>query len=105
MGWAGLMAFVPGFTGLNLGLAPILSERLGLSLGKTSILVVVIVLILSQFLINLAGVRIASRINNVAAGWPSPWPRRPAWPTPTTACSRRSSARERPRGGRLTWPP
>ena len=61
------MAFVPGFTGLNLGLAPILSERLGLSLGKTSILVVVVVLILSQFLINLAGVRIASRINNVAA--------------------------------------
>ena len=74
MGWAGLMAFVPGFTGLNLGLAPILPERLGLSLGKTSILVVVIVLILSQFLINLAGVRIASRINNVAAGWPSPGP-------------------------------
>ncbi len=25
VGWAGLMAFVPGFTGLNLGLAPILS--------------------------------------------------------------------------------
>jgi amino acid transporter len=48
-------------------LAPILSERLGLSLGKTSILVVVVVLILSQFLINLAGVRIASRTNNVAA--------------------------------------
>jgi amino acid transporter len=67
VGWAELMAFVPGFTGLNLGLAPILSERLGLSLGKTSILVVVVVLILSQFLINLAGVRIASRINNVAA--------------------------------------
>ena len=67
VGWAGLMAFVPGFTGLNLGLAPILSERLGLSLSKTSILVVVVVLILSQFLINLAGVRIAARINNVAA--------------------------------------
>jgi hypothetical protein len=67
VGWAGLMAFVPGFTGLNLGLAPILSERLGLSLDKTSILIVVAVLILSQFLINLAGVKIAARINNVAA--------------------------------------
>jgi amino acid transporter len=67
VGWAGLMAFIPGFTGLNLGLAPILSERLGLSLSKTSILVVVVVLTLSQFLINLAGVKIASRINNVAA--------------------------------------
>jgi amino acid transporter len=61
------MAFIPGFTGLNLGLAPILSERLGLSLSETSILVVVVVLTLSQLLINLAGVRIASRINNVAA--------------------------------------
>jgi amino acid transporter len=67
VGWAGLMAFIPGFTGLNLGLAPILSERLGLSLSATSTLVVVIVLTLSQFLINLAGVKIASRINNVAA--------------------------------------
>ena len=44
VGWAGLMAFIPGFTGLNLGLAPILSERLGLSLSETSILVVVVVL-------------------------------------------------------------
>jgi amino acid transporter len=61
------MAFIPGFSGLNLGLAPILSERLGLSLSKTSILVVVVVLTLSQFLINLARVKIASRINNVAA--------------------------------------
>ena len=38
-----------------------------MSLSKTSILVVVVLLTLSQFLINLAGVRIASRINNVAA--------------------------------------
>ena len=67
VGWAGLMAFIPGFTGLNLGLAPILSERLGLSLSATSILVVVVVLVLSQFLINLAGVKITARINNVAA--------------------------------------
>jgi amino acid transporter len=67
VGWAGLMAFIPGFTGLNLGLAPILSERLGLSQGKTSILVVVLVLAASQLAINLAGVKIAARFNNAAA--------------------------------------
>jgi amino acid transporter len=27
VGWAGLMAFIPGFTGLNFGLAPILLNR------------------------------------------------------------------------------
>jgi hypothetical protein len=69
VGWAGLMAFIPGFTGLDLGLAPILSERLGLSLSETSILVVVVVLTLTQFLINLAGVT-CSRTRWAAAG---PW--------------------------------
>ena len=67
VGWAGLMAFVPGFTGLNLGLAPILMQRIGIEITPTSTLVVVVALTLSQLAINLAGVRIASRINNVAA--------------------------------------
>src|SRR4051812_47850628 len=67
VGWAGLMAFTPGFTGLNLGLAPILSSRLGIEITPTNIMVVTIALAVSQLLINLAGVRIASRINNIAA--------------------------------------
>lgn len=67
VGWAGLMAFVPGFTGLNLGLAPILSQRLGIAINSTNILIVTVLLTVSQLLINLAGVKIAARINNVAA--------------------------------------
>jgi amino acid transporter len=67
VGWAGLMAFTPGFTGLNLGLAPILMNRIGVEINPTNVMVVTILLTVSQLLINLAGVRIASRINNVAA--------------------------------------
>jgi amino acid transporter len=67
VGWAGLMAFIPGFTGLNFGLAPVLLNRLGLEITATSTLVVVIVVLASQLAINLAGVRIASRINNAVA--------------------------------------
>jgi len=66
-GWAGLMAFTPGFTGLNLGLSPILLNRLGIGIDTTSIMATTILLTVSQLLINLAGVRIASRINNIAA--------------------------------------
>jgi amino acid transporter len=66
-GWAGLMAFTPGFTGLNLGLSPILLSRLGVEVNVTTIMVCTIALTVSQLLINLAGVRIASRINNIAA--------------------------------------
>jgi amino acid transporter len=67
VGFAGLMAFMPGFTGLNLGLAPILSNRLGIEINPTNMMVVTIVLVVSQLVINLAGVRIAARINNIAA--------------------------------------
>src|SRR5262249_7242662 len=67
VGWAGLMAFIPGFTGLNFGLAPILLERLGLTINPTTTLVVVVLVTLTQLAINLVGVRIAARINNVAA--------------------------------------
>ncbi len=67
VGWAGLMAFIPGFTGLNFGLAPVLLNRLGMEITPTSTLVVVIVVLASQLAINLAGVRIASRINNAVA--------------------------------------
>ncbi len=66
-GWAGLMAFTPGFTGLNLGLAPILLSRLGIDINVTTTMVTTIALTLTQLAINLAGVRIASRINNIAA--------------------------------------
>jgi amino acid transporter len=66
-GWAGLMAFTPGFTGLNLGLSPILLNRIGIGIDTTSIMVTTILLTVSQLVINLAGVRIASRINNIAA--------------------------------------
>jgi amino acid transporter len=67
VGWAGLMAFIPGFTGLNFGLAPILSNRLGIEITPTSTLIVVLIVLASQLAINLAGVRIASRINNAVA--------------------------------------
>ncbi|GAA0967520.1 amino acid permease [Acrocarpospora macrocephala] len=67
VGWAGLMAFIPGFTGLNFGLAPILQERLGLTITPTSTLVVVIVVTLTQLIINLIGVKLAAKINNAAA--------------------------------------
>lgn len=67
VGWAGLMAFIPGFTGLNFGLAPFLLERLGLTITPTSTLVVVVVVTLTQLAINLIGVKVAARINNVAA--------------------------------------
>lgn len=67
VGWAGLMAFIPGFTGLNFGLAPILLERLNLAITPTSTLVVVVIVTLTQLAINLIGVKIAARINNVAA--------------------------------------
>jgi amino acid transporter len=61
------MAFTPGFTGLNLGLSPFLLSRLGIEVSVTTIMLCTILLTVSQLLINLAGVRIASRINNVAA--------------------------------------
>lgn len=67
VGWAGLMAFTPGFTGLNLGLAPILSNRLGIEITPTNMMLVAVALTVTQMAINLAGVAIASRINNVAA--------------------------------------
>ncbi|MEA2519967.1 MAG: hypothetical protein QOF49_2047 [Chloroflexota bacterium] len=66
-GWAGLMAFTPGFTGLNLGLSPILLSRLGVDINVTTVAVTTILLTISQLGINLLGVRIASRINNIAA--------------------------------------
>ena len=67
VGWAGLMAFTPGFTGLNLGLAPILSNRLGIEITPTNMMLVAVALTVVQMGINLAGVAIASRINNIAA--------------------------------------
>ncbi|BDX30156.1 putative amino-acid permease [Mycobacterium antarcticum] len=67
VGWAGLMAFIPGFTGLNFGLAPVLLNRLGIEITTTSTLIVVVVVLVSQLAINLAGVRVASRINNAVA--------------------------------------
>ena len=67
VGWAGLMAFIPGFTGLNFGLAPMLLNRLGIEITPTSTLIVVLIVLASQLTINLAGVRIASRINNAVA--------------------------------------
>ncbi len=67
VGWAGMMAFTPGFTGLNLGLAPILSEKVGIAITPTNLMLVTICLTLSQFVINVIGVKVAARINNVAA--------------------------------------
>lgn len=67
VGWAGLMAFIPGFTGLNFGLAPVLLNRLGLEITTTSTVVVVLIVLATQLGINLAGVRVASRINNAVA--------------------------------------
>ena len=67
VGWAGLMAFIPGFTGLNFGLAPVLLNRLGIEITTTSTVIVVVLVLASQLAINLAGVRIASRINNAVA--------------------------------------
>lgn len=67
VGWAGLMAFIPGFTGLNLGLSPFVLERLGISITPTNILLTTVILCLTELAINLAGVKIAARINNVAA--------------------------------------
>jgi amino acid transporter len=67
VGWGGLMAFTPGFTGLNLGLAPILSNRLGIAITPTNMMLVAVALTVVQMAINLAGVAIASRINNIAA--------------------------------------
>ena len=67
VGWGGLMAFTPGFTGLNLGLAPILSNRLGIALTPTNLMLVAVALTVVEMAINLAGVAIASRINNIAA--------------------------------------
>jgi len=67
VGWAGMMAFIPGFTGLNFGLAPVLLNRLDIEITTTSTLLVVVIVTLTQLAINLAGVRIASRINNAVA--------------------------------------
>jgi amino acid transporter len=67
VGWAGLMAFIPGFTGLNFGVAPILLNRLGFEITTTSTVAVVLIVLATQLGINLAGVRIASRINNAVA--------------------------------------
>jgi amino acid transporter len=67
VGWAGLMAFTPGYTGLNLGLSPLLLNRLGIDITPESVMVTTVLLTLVQMGINLAGVAIASRINNVAA--------------------------------------
>ncbi|GAA0444041.1 hypothetical protein Acor_27190 [Acrocarpospora corrugata] len=61
------MAFIPGFTGLNFGLAPILQERLGLEINPTSTLIVVVLVTFTQLVINLVGVKIAAKINNAAA--------------------------------------
>lgn len=67
VGWAGLMAFIPGFTGLNFGLSPFLLQRLGIEITATSTLVCVLIVTAIQLAINLAGVRVASRVNNVVA--------------------------------------
>jgi len=67
VGWLGLMAFIPGFTGLNFGLAPVLLNVLGIEPSTTTVLIVVFVVTLSQLAINVAGVKIASKINSGVA--------------------------------------
>lgn len=67
VGWFGLMAFIPGFTGLNFGLAPILLNRLGIEINQTTTLITVVAVTLSQLVINVAGVKIAALINTSVA--------------------------------------
>jgi len=67
VGWLGLMAFIPGFTGLNYGLAGILLPKLGIEASAVTLSVAAGIATLTQLVINVAGVRIASRINTTVA--------------------------------------
>jgi amino acid transporter len=67
VGWLGLMAFIPGFTGLNYGLAGILLPKLGVEATAVALSLTAALATITQLLINAAGVRIASRINTTVA--------------------------------------
>ena len=67
VGWLGLMAFIPGFTGLNYGLAGVLLPMVGVDPSAANLSMVAAVATISQLAINIAGVRIASRINTTVA--------------------------------------
>ncbi len=67
VGWLGLMAFIPGFTGLNFGLGSVLLTRLGIETSQANLALVAALATLSQLAINAIGVKVASRINNVVA--------------------------------------
>jgi amino acid transporter len=67
VGWLGLMAFIPGFTGLNFGLAGVLLPKLGIEPTTVHLSLVAGLATITQLVINIAGVRIASRINTTVA--------------------------------------
>jgi amino acid transporter len=67
VGWLGLMAFIPGFTGLNFGLASVLLPNMGIEPTQGHLALAAALATLSQLAINIAGVKIASRINTTVA--------------------------------------
>jgi amino acid transporter len=67
VGWLGLMAFIPGFTGLNYGLAGVLLPKVGIDPTTAHLSLVAALATITQLVINIAGVRIASRINTTVA--------------------------------------
>ena len=67
VGWLGLMAFIPGFTGLNYGLGSVLLPKLGFATSPGNLALVAAAATITQLVINGAGVKIASRINTTVA--------------------------------------
>lgn len=67
VGWLGLMAFIPGFTGLNLGLAGVLLPKLGIDPTGGNLAFAAALATISQLLINVVGVKVASKINTAVA--------------------------------------
>lgn len=67
VGWLGLMAFIPGFTGLNFGLASVLLPKLGIDPTQSHLAIAAMLATLTQLVINVVGVRIASLINTTVA--------------------------------------
>ncbi|MFV0461670.1 MAG: APC family permease [Nostocoides sp.] len=67
VGWLGLMAFIPGFTGLNYGLAGVLLPTLGIEPTTAALSITAASATIVQFVINAIGVRVAARINTTVA--------------------------------------
>lgn len=65
-GWIAAFNFTVAISAINFGLAPVVAQVLGIAPSKSHLVVTILVILGAQALINMRGVRLASRINNAA---------------------------------------